>query len=102
MGQDDVIQKPKSEVSKVGWHRDFSYINSNFTGGGEDGCTVWIGLDGATEENGGVKYAVESQNWAMEPLRDGVDSGFMSGASDPLGEERSLLHRRYFVFIHSF
>lgn len=48
VGQDDVIQKPKSEVSNVGWHRDYSYINSNFVGG--DGCTVWISLDRATEE----------------------------------------------------
>lgn len=63
MGQDDIIWKPKGLATTVGFHRDSEYINSNFHG---DGCTLWVGLDGGSERNGGVCYAVGSQNWEIE------------------------------------
>jgi len=69
LGADDIIWKPKGGTNTtVGFHRDSEYINVNFTepSGENAGCTLWIGLDGGSQENGGVQYAVGSQRFGVK------------------------------------
>lgn len=56
---DQVMVKDQSRRARVAWHQDLAYWPLQ----GEKLCSVWLALDPADRENGGVEYVAGSHRW---------------------------------------
>ena len=62
---DQLFYKPPRQGGVVAWHQDYSYWTRTQP---QAHLTCWIGLDDATEENGGLMYVPGSHRWELLPI----------------------------------
>lgn len=61
---DQVFYKPAKHPGVVTWHQDYSYWTRSTPA---RHCTVWIGLDDSTLDNGCVHFVPGSHRWKLLP-----------------------------------
>ncbi|KAJ8604896.1 hypothetical protein CTAYLR_004316 [Chrysophaeum taylorii] len=104
LAQDDVVWKP-SGAGGVGFHRDSTYVSDNFEPRDHNSVTVWIALEPADAENGGVEYAVGSHKWPRDDddfaAAGGAKTFFFGseesrrrGACRPVGTGGAIFHHQ--------
>ena len=63
IAQDDILWKPQSGGTPVGFHRDATYISPQFIPRDANSVTVWMPLDDVSLETGSLEYIESSQHW---------------------------------------
>jgi len=66
IGQDDLWYKPPGGGKEIAFHRDDSYISSQFVPFYNNTITCWIALDDVSPINGTLAYVVGSHKWPEE------------------------------------
>lgn len=62
---DQLFCKPPHHGGVVAWHQDYSYWTRTQP---MAHLTCWIGLDGSTPANGGLRYVPGSHHWDLLPI----------------------------------
>src|SRR3954468_14052241 len=85
---DQLFCKPARDGGVVAWHQDYSYWTRTRP---MSHLTCWIGLDGATKDNGCLQYIPGSHRWELLPVT-GI-AGDMNAIQTVLDEEQKRQFR---------
>lgn len=79
---DQIFIKPPHTIDRTAFHQDYTYFRMR----GLMGCVMWICVDPANEQSGGISYVKGSHRWGTEFL----PNVFMAQVGMPGGEGASL------------